>query len=112
MKKILILVALFTVVSIGFAPRASAADCYYYYDSVAYNGQGYSFCGGSGALCWNCVDSGTGAGCASNWAQCLPPAPQFQLASCPLAKPAAEPKVAETRSREDRVAQLSARQLL
>src|SRR5258708_22445958 len=48
------------------------SGCYAYLDSTQYNSPIYNFCWLSGAICFQCVDASTGAGCASNSDICDP----------------------------------------
>ncbi len=70
------------------------SGCYAYLDSTQYNSPIYNFCWLSGAICFQCVDASTGAGCASNWDICDPygAAPKRQPGVLALQKPHRQPK--------------------
>lgn len=112
-KRMLLLFLAFVVVLVAL-PAMADVECYEYIDSRAYSDRQYNFCWLSGNICYQCVDSGRGTGCASDWTTCDPNpriVPFMQVVGCPASStPAANPRIRPARI--ERIAHLKTANLL
>lgn len=69
-RRALFIVAFALVLSLG-ASQINADDCYEYYDSKLIGTYGYTYCGGYGLGCTECVDD-SGNSCVTNGETCRP----------------------------------------